>query len=419
MVNDSYITSLHAKEIGLFKELNIEFNQKFNFLIGPNGCGKTSIIRCLAIALDPRESIYFSRYGKDAEVWIDFRLDNEKYRLGAGRGFANNGNHYRNARVLQYKAPPAKKGRISLKTYTLEQKNLNFAPLIIGAYRRIDYQKIEGMKAFNPPTVQRNFYRTIAIKNLEGIFLPNVKQWLINKFFSIPQSWAKYERINWEWLLDNMKNIGPVDVDFNFIEIKKDLEPIFSINGVNCYIEELSAGYQSVLSLIFTIFDWIEGINEETDKIAQNAVGTVIIDELDIHMHPEWQFTIRKTLQKLFPKLQFIVTTHSPHLIGTAEPNEIIILPKFSRIINVKSSDRSYAGWTTDQILEDLMGVKSLKNILYEKLFNEARNAIEEKNIKELKRIILELENITHPSDTIVERLKIELSSLLLSDKND
>ncbi|MGR6008126.1 AAA family ATPase, partial [Bacillus cereus] len=47
----------------------------------------------------------------------------------------------------------------------------------------------------------------------------------------------------------------------------------------------------------------------------EEAIGTVIIDELDVHLHPEWQLTISDSLRRMFPKLQFIITTHSPTLL--------------------------------------------------------------------------------------------------------
>ncbi len=415
-MKESYIKNLHVKDVGLFEELNIKFNKRFNFIIGPNASGKTSILKCMALTMNPGDA-KFSRYGENSELWIDIIHDEKNFRIGVGKGWVENPKVYRGAHLRRFIKTSSEKNMISLTYIDLSQEIINFCPLFIGAYRRIDYWKIEGMQRENPPSEQREKYRKLSIGNLEGIYLPNVKQWIINRYFAIDKKWSEIERKNWEWLMENMMNIPPQDTDFRFIEIKSDLEPVFSLNGIQCYLEELSAGYQAILSLIFCIFDWIEGIyKNDEDRFVKNARGSVIIDELDIHMHPEWQFKIRDTLERIFPNLQFITTTHSPHLIASAKSNEIIILPQFSRTIDVMPTSRTYSGWTTDQILEDIMGVKSLENKLYNRLLKEALDCVNKNDLEKLKEIIAELEKFTHPSDVIVQQLKLKLAFLLAEE---
>ena len=170
--------------------------------------------------------------------------------------------------------------------------------------------------------------------------------------------------------------------------------------------------------MIFEIVEWIEGTNEENEAYIPDATGIVIIDELDVHLHPEWQLTIRSALRTVFPKLQFIVTTHSPHLIATVEPGELIILPG-TREVDVRPTDQTYSGWNTDQILEDVMGVKSLENKLYTTALNEALDQVEKRDINALKISIEKLQSIVHPSNTILEVLQIKLAQLELGDRND
>lgn len=67
---DNFITHLHAQSTGIFEELDISFNKKFNFIVGPNGCGKTSILKCIALSLAPSDSRGF-RYGNNSAVWFD------------------------------------------------------------------------------------------------------------------------------------------------------------------------------------------------------------------------------------------------------------------------------------------------------------------------------------------------------------
>ncbi len=415
---ENYITHLYAKNIGLFEELNVTFNSSFNFIVGPNGSGKTSILKCIALAFDPSRAEKM-RYKSPSSVWIDSFLDSKIYRIGLGKGWSSDTDLYRQEKHISWQEPPNEKGITPLLVYQAEEQNINVTPLILGAYRRIEYKKIEGMRRENDIFEQRKTYHSAGFLNIEGGTLPDVKQWMINRYFAIEKEWAIVFKQNWEWIIQNLNTLSPSNCSLAFKEIKRDLEPIFLLNGVDCYLEEISAGFQAFLSLVFAVVEWIEGTNEEDKAYIPEAVGTVIIDELDVHLHPEWQLTIRKSLATIFPKLQFIITTHSPHLIATAAPGELIILPKLSRIINVSPTMRIYSGWNTDQILEDVMGVTSLENKLYSTLVNEAINNVEKKDIAALDQSIEELRKVVHPSNTILQVLQIKSAKLELGDIND
>lgn len=411
----NYIESLHAEDIGVFKQLDIKFNNKFNFIVGPNGCGKTSILRCLAIALSPGKAMEF-RHKENSAVWIDCNYNDSFFRVGLGKGWVKNGEDYRRAQHSNWTTPPTIDGRESTNEDQLINKKVNLTPLVLGAYRRIGYKEIKGMIKEKLIAEKRKEYRYSSLSSIDGGYLPEVKQWMINRYFQIEKPWAYQLKINWEWMVKNLEFIGPRNSGFGFKEIKQDLEPIFKIFEQECYLEELSAGFQAILSLILSIFEWVETINEESDMIVESAVGTVIIDELDVHLHPEWQLTIRETLEKVFPNLQFIITTHSPHLIASAKPGELIILNEHNGVVNVEPSNKTFSGWNTDQILEEVMGVKSLENKKYSILLHNAIQLIQDKNIDELKRTIGELEKISHPSDTTVSVLKIKVASLELGE---
>lgn len=413
---ERYIERLYARNMGKYKEAKIQFNKKFNFLIGANGCGKTTLIKYMAIILNPSRANVF-RYGDNATVWTDYNNDGHIIRIGLGEGWVDKGTNYRKATHRMW-AAPLKDPDVSA-TYAvsnLEENGIEFAPLILGAYRRIEYQEIEGMKKEALPTQKRNMYRNQAINSVEGGYLPNVKQWMINRYFEIEKEWALKYKENWDWIINNLDVVSPFGKDFSFKEIKKDLEPVFVLKGKECYLEELSAGFQAVLSLVFAIVEWIESVNDEEDILIQKASGTVFIDELDVHLHPEWQLIIRNMLDKIFPKLQFVITTHSPHLIASALAGEIIKIPGGEDVIDIAPSNKTYSGWSTDEILEDVMEVKNLENKEYNTVLKEAMEHIRNKDIEGIKNSIERLDLIVHPNNTIVNEIKIKLAELLLED---
>lgn len=84
----------------------------------------------------------------------------------------------------------------------------------------------------------------------------------------------------------------------------------------------LSQGYQSVISLVADIIGnvWLEN-GEEVPL--EEMEGIVLVDELDLHLHPTWQTTIVKGLKAAFPRMQFIVTTHSPLVLAGCRADEV------------------------------------------------------------------------------------------------
>jgi energy-coupling factor transporter ATP-binding protein EcfA2 len=108
------------------------------------------------------------------------------------------------------------------------------------------------------------------------------------------------------------------------------------IDGNNCElpVEELSDGYRSILSMTFDLirqlvrvygFDQVFDPNDPTKIIAP---GVVLIDEIDVHLHPTWQRRIGIWFREHFPKIQFIVTTHSPLICQAASVGTVYRLPQ-------------------------------------------------------------------------------------------
>lgn len=79
------IERLHVKSIKRFPEVNVKFNDRFNFITGPNGCGKTSILAAIAHCLSWNGE--YSVHQDDSEYWIDVSEYDERFRFGLGPGF--------------------------------------------------------------------------------------------------------------------------------------------------------------------------------------------------------------------------------------------------------------------------------------------------------------------------------------------
>ncbi len=115
--------------------------------------------------------------------------------------------------------------------------------------------------------------------------------------------------------------------------------------------ENLSDGQRAVIALVADIARRMCLLNPQLgDQVTANTPGVVLIDELDMHLHPHWQRILTNGLKAAFPSLQFIVASHSPQVLGELQPSEIILL----RPEGTTHPQVSY-GLDSSRVLEEVM----------------------------------------------------------------
>jgi len=120
-------------------------------------------------------------------------------------------------------------------------------------------------------------------------------------------------------------------------------------------VELLSDGIRSVLAMVGDIAYRCIKLNPHLGlNAAKETQGVIMIDEVDMHLHPAWQQTVLVDLIKAFPKIQFIVTTHSPQVISTVPSHQIRILDEN----NVYSAEAGTQGAEASRILKRIFGVE-------------------------------------------------------------
>ena len=186
------------------------------------------------------------------------------------------------------------------------------------------------------------------------------------------------------------------------------------------YFEYLSSGYKSCLAVLLGLIKEIELRYKNPSKFIKDFDGIVFIDELDLHLHPEWQAKIYTALKAILPKAQIFTSTHSPHIIQVAKPSEIIALT-LDETMNIKSnplinSEFGCQGWTVEEILSDVMGMAETRTDTYLNAMNSFNVAVENENYEAAKTQFEIIDKMLHPDDSLKKILKIQLTGLSEND---
>jgi len=132
------------------------------------------------------------------------------------------------------------------------------------------------------------------------------------------------------------------------------------------------------------------------EKASLLTPGVVLIDELDLHLHPKWQWKIVEDLKRTFPKVQFIATTHAPIIISSCKNGEII------NITGDKYEKSRNFGWQVQDVLSEIMESENRSPIMQEKIYTYEK--LYEKKINE---------SLTEHDNNIFMSLEKELIDML------
>ena len=103
-------------------------------------------------------------------------------------------------------------------------------------------------------------------------------------------------------------------------------------------LHQLSDGFQAVLCIIIDLAYRSVLLNPAIQELAQKIDGIVLIDEIEMHLHPAWQWKILDALQKTFPKVQFIIATHSPIILSSAKTASLFLMKSPSEVLPLSSA---------------------------------------------------------------------------------
>lgn len=377
--------------VGGIRELHIDFNDRMNILCGPNSIGKTTIIESVATMF---------MHGTPS-VKRNVALDSGKL-----HAIIVNGEQLEENTITINSFNPRENETTGSFT--------NYAPklLSIKVGRDFSYSRLDAV----PSDSDRSLYE-IWNEVRSGIGFKDVKGWFVNRFLYSMHTGSLSPEQMANYILAK-KSFSIINADYSFSCVKASANDIMvNTPQGEIYFEFLSSGYKSILYLLFSIIKEIEFRFKENQLKAEDFDGIILIDEVEVHLHPEWQERITSVLCNTFPKAQFIVTTHSPHVIQTAEPNVVIALClDENNNVRVRGDISTgmfgFKGWTVEEILYDVMGMKTLRTEMYRCLIDKFGKAIDDEDVETAKAVYAELDELLHPRNPQRKLLSFQLAQI-------
>lgn len=163
--------------------------------------------------------------------------------------------------------------------------------------------------------------------------------------------------------------------------------------------DTLSDGQRGVAALAADIARRMALLNPQLGSaVLTETPGVVLIDELDMHLHPAWQRRLPGVLKATFPRVQFIAASHSPQIMGELQPEEIWLM----RGATVLGHPETALGLSSNEVLEALMGTEARNPAVAEKLFC-IRRLIDDDHIQQAQRELDVLQTTVGDIPDVVE----------------
>ena len=248
--------------------------------------------------------------------------------------------------------------------------------------------------------------------------LSDFQEWLLQLDYS-QKSGSEKSQKRLEKMHDLVRSdLFPGVTDFSF---KKDGDDervvvVFSAGkDGDVRFEELGFGYQTTLTWLTDFCKrMFELYPDAENPLHEEAV--VLVDEIDLHLHPKWQRDLVPTLSKIFPKVQFIVTTHSPHVLQSMEDVNLYVLRRNAESGEIeaeRSNVTNFTGWTVEEILGVTMELgDDVLSVAYNAVKKDFEEALRNKDRAAAQRYYERLDEMMRPGNPMRSIYRIRLEEM-------
>ncbi len=329
-----------VENIGPFARLELDIHPRWNLFLGDNGVGKSSVLKAIATAIVGEEAAPFAgRLIRAGATSAKVMLTTDKGDTYVTEIFAKESGARVNTIPMR---PLEKEGWLAV----------GFPPLRTVSWERpTSYEAVERGRPVPGDILP-------LVRGDADPRLDKLKAWLLYLDHNIKEQskgkvgddrharlWKEFFRV-----VDRVTpgvNVAPgrVDASRRQVYVRTDDGEV--------PIEAVSQGTQSLMGWIGIVLQRLFEVYGSDEDPTRRYV-LVLMDEIDAHMHPSWQQTLVGTLKEVFPKAQFLATSHSPLVVSSLSKDEVLIFrrdPEAGRRVRVDRPLEDLKGWRVDQIL--------------------------------------------------------------------
>lgn len=435
------------KNFRCYEEKSIEFRSGVNLLIGDNSVGKTSLLHACNLVVNS----FFSGYSDENTLWIS--ADNNDFRntgiteqpveilFHLGEWDFNTiltpiGESYSLDRDIDLKIEKKSKknsrnllsGLTPLRNYASNMKLWSHIVLVdktiqqinpLPVYACFTTEDIHSVRKFNKDKfktyIQKPSFGYYECYDCRGLFECWIKRLLVLK-----------EAQRGEKEINSVRNaiidaLGPNGCNIiSDMDIRHNEGKVYFkfVDGRESESALLSDGYRRLVNIVMDIAFRCALLNKNMfgDQCYKHTHGTVIIDEIDEHLHPALQVRVLKALQDTFPKIQFIISTHAPLVMSSVEPridengNDINVVYKLEYIDGEYThKELNIYGMDASTIIETYMGQPS-RDLKVNNDIKSILELIDKGDIQAARKSLEELEQNIASGDPELTRMEALIS---------
>ncbi|WP_428661173.1 AAA family ATPase [Runella sp.] len=354
----------------------------WNVILGNNGTGKTTILRSIT-------KLHYAFFENNQPVFLETKHKEKEGTLAL---------HAADRSVVAIKIQ-----NFLLRENTIINANQDLPPIFgYGASRKIG--------TFGIAEEQDNFPRTLFS---DEATLLNAEDWLIQAEYLSLKEGDKYKR-RYEIIKDILQKLLKDEISEFSIKTENNTPKVFfKTHYGEVRLHDLSLGYKTLIAWVTDLArGLVEKYPDSINPLAEPAI--CLVDEIDLHMHPQMQRNVIKFLRETFPKTQFICTAHSPLIVQSGADANLILLRRNGEEVEVVNAVDDAKNWRVDQILDsDLFeNVSSYAPSVLQKVNKRREILLKDKPSKkdkaELSKLDASLDNLSvTESPEYLQALKI------------
>lgn len=371
------LESLSLAHCGGFEQLDITFEPDVTLIAGVNGVGKSTLLRALGVILTrTQRRIGVTRNRPSSLRPDDIFIGSEVAILSALMDF--NGRKVRADFLQRLNAKATRK--FDLFGAVPEQTTNECLAVYFSPKRQLPGQprSLPEAKPFDPSIA---YGRALHDREVE---LREFMHWFRTQEKLDAASEPRRLKV-----LDALRAVvGELLPEFGNLRIQEQPRLGFVVDkrGQPFYLHQLSDGERGLLALVFDLTRRLAIANPDSDNPIAEGVALVLIDEIELHLHPKWQRDVLQRLRDIFKACQFVVTTHSPLVLGEVPARCVRFLEFVNGRVGVTVPTEAY-GMDANRILQEFMGapvrnrqvdgeLKTLFELIDQERFDAARAAI-------------------------------------------